>query len=588
MKPRSRHWGLPLKSNAPELLLLLTMASIILLMIYVNNVVTYVGSRELEANLLRLSQANVKRDFIGMVSKYKLQKDLYDNKIDDGSLAIEELKVDSIIASRGNLLGAKSEPYKYELLPALFVINAVRFLLNEKPIVLETELRTHPYLDIAYYYERNKAFKNALDTYQKALGSLPGGSDNIPIIQLHQGFCSSIIGDYSAARKQFKDLIKADKNEGVTKTAKILLQYINDMEQEINKVLASNDGAIEKGQKLFKLMAYNKAIDMLDTADPKNQQELETAQYYKARATEENGDTKKSVEIYQDLITQNPKSNFAKQSNKRILAIGARDPDNGELKQLADKNNQAIGDADYTKYAQELLIAADDTSKNSLEDILSTSNLSKEEVKNLRNADTSSQKENREFITEIVTAVVKENQDYKIRNTVFYEQAIKKLEEVKSELETNYEVLEQDKQRMESQLAKLKSLEKQNAALKAEKQRVEKQLSELQNNVTKPGVTAAEALTQDLSDNSGAEIVTNKDQFDRIITRYSYRHNESGKRYVDSYSIYYYQDNGKLYKVVDFDGNNIITAYYLIVFDETDKQVKIKKYDPQNNLMYVK
>jgi hypothetical protein len=122
----------------------------------------------------------------------------------------------------------------------------------------------------------------------------------------------------------------------------------------------------------------------------------------------------------------------------------------------------------------------------------------------------------------------------------------------------------------------VKEQEEKNAALEEEKQLVENRLTDLEQ-------------TQQESSTTGGklEIIENKDQFGRIITKYRYGHDESGNKYIDSYSIYYYGDADELYKVVDYNAKNKMTAYYLIIYDEKEEQIKIKKYDANDNLIYV-
>ncbi|MBN2532946.1 MAG: tetratricopeptide repeat protein [Spirochaetales bacterium] len=585
-----------------ELILLFLLVSIIFLMVFFNDIITHLGFKELQTNLSNLNRKNSRRDFLGMVSRYKLQKELYENKTNDSDFAVEELKINSLISSSEKSFAEIKEKYK-ELLPAaLFFVNSIRFTMGREPLSINTEDPARHYLDVAYYYERNKLFKKALEIYEKTMGVIRQENDSVPVIQLHQGFCFSIIGDYENARDKYTTVITTDRNPEVTKTAKILLSYLDDIQQEIINVMNSDADPIEKGEKLYKLMAYDEAIKLLDNAEPENQEDLEKVQYYKARSLEEKGETKNAVEIYQDIITQDPDSDYAVMSNRRILALGAVNDNNKDLKELADKNNQLIGDGEYTLYSESLAAAAGESGGRSLEDILKDSYLSPEITSDLLNENDAVEKEKNDFIDEIVTAVVKEDKDYTIKNTAFYEQAIKKLEQVKQELEERNAVLEKEKQRTENQRKKLKELEKKNVALEANKRLIEDQLQKLKEEKNAALEEEKQLIEKRLNDmeqtieknqqersamSGRLEVVEHKDRFGRIILKYRYGYDEAGNKYTDSYSIYYYGDFDELYKVVDYNGKNEMTAYYLIIYDEQEEQIKIKKYDENNNLIYV-
>jgi len=523
----------------PELLLLVLMAGIIFLMVYFNDIVTSVGLRELQTDLGSLNRTNSKRDFLSMVAKYKLQKRLYEEKINDDEFGLEELKINSIVGMKEKTGSEVAERYTNILPPVFFFINAIRFVMGEKPLSPASHDPAAAYLDIAYYYERNKQYKKALEVYRIATGLIPHGNKKIPVIQLHRGFCLSIIGDYENAREKYSDVIRENRDEEITKTARILLSFLNEIRAEVNRIKNSSAGPGEKGEKLFKLMAYGEAVKLLDQAKPGNRREADKNRYYKARSLEESGEAKKSVEIYQDIIKNNPRSDYAKASNRRILTMSAADQNNNELRRLADRNNKTIRDPRYSDFVKSIDELSGDGRNLSLEQILQNSPVNKQALDSVLQDNGGQEKEKRPLTAE---------------DTAFNKQAIKKLEKIKKELE--------DK----------------NAALLRANKRMKQQLDRLLFNT----------IPNNRIYNERTKVVTNIDQFGKIISKYTYKTDRSGYLYTYAYSIYYYSESNQLYKIIDYDGKNNMLAVYLIAYDDAGKQVEIRKYDAQGRLIYIK
>jgi hypothetical protein len=61
----------------------------------------------------------------------------------------------------------------------------------------------------------------------------------------------------------YLEIIRDYNNEEVAITAAVLLQYIDGFQEEISKVMKQDD-SIVKTEKLFKLIAYNEAVSVLE------------------------------------------------------------------------------------------------------------------------------------------------------------------------------------------------------------------------------------------------------------------------------------------------------------------------------------
>ncbi|MBN2544697.1 MAG: hypothetical protein JXB50_02795, partial [Spirochaetes bacterium] len=333
-------------SNYLVVILSLIIVIFIFLIFYMNNIIIKINLMELKSYLTKINKEDKNYDFLGLLSKYKLYKDWYENKIDSDMINYQEIKINYLISS-----AYESESYdigKNNLLfsSALFMINNIRRLYGAEKITSIISERINNYLAYAYYYERNKLFSDAIKLYNDALKFPDVTLEKMQIINLHQGFCYSIIGDTQKAKIMYNDVINNKHNENAVLTAKVLLKFLEGFEAEIKRVKESNLNPLNKSEKLIRLIAYKDALEILDTIDD-GDIESTKVNYYKARCFEEIGEEEKSIQAYQEVILNDHKSDMAKEANKRLLVISSINFDRSDLKELAKKNNLVINDNNF-------------------------------------------------------------------------------------------------------------------------------------------------------------------------------------------------------------------------------------------------
>ncbi|MBN1411162.1 MAG: tetratricopeptide repeat protein [Spirochaetales bacterium] len=336
-----------LKNQAFIFILLISTVLIFLGMMFLNDIVKEIRLLELKAFLKEMNREDSNVDHLGMVSKYKLCKDLYENRINEKNLDSEELKTSYLIASFENQNKLQLDKYKDVAGPVIFILNLVRQILNKAPIETIIEGQTNNSIAIAYYYERNKDYEKALDVYGKILANTGLEKAKEPIIILHQGFCNAVIGNYETAKEKYLSIINNYNNENAAITAAILLKYLEEFQNEIEKVKNSKASGVEKSEQLFKLIAYKDALQVLDNVSVSDPKQKEKINYYKARCLEETGEKEESVKVYQELIQDNHESDYAKIANERILVISTMDVEGEKYKELAEKNNTLIQDESF-------------------------------------------------------------------------------------------------------------------------------------------------------------------------------------------------------------------------------------------------
>lgn len=251
------------KQIYPFFLVLITV-SIFVSMFILNDVVRYIRILELRSFISDINRSVAQVDYLNMITKFKLHKDLFKDKIREGDLDKEEMKVNLLISSFEDQKEISFEKYQSVTPLILGLINAMRGIFRKPPIKLSFEKSQDDQIAVAYYYERNKKYGKALAVYKTLLEANSAENEKNPVIILHQGFCYAVQGDYENAKAKFLKIITGYNNEDVSITAAILLGYLEEFRKEVEKIKLSDENSIQKSEKLFKLIAYNEALDILD------------------------------------------------------------------------------------------------------------------------------------------------------------------------------------------------------------------------------------------------------------------------------------------------------------------------------------
>jgi tetratricopeptide (TPR) repeat protein len=351
MKERSLVSPVRRKSSDLKFVIMIIISTLLVLtgMYFLNDIILTIRLVELQASLRESNRAAARTDYLAMAAQFKLYLELYRGAIDEKRLDEEELNI--IYLSTSAELGSKIAVMKYKEAskPIIAVMNLIRYMLGKPSIEAMIDNRTDSGLAVAYYFERNKKFRKALSVYDEAFsdGNVPG--DKMPVIQLHRGFCYGVAGEYGTAKSIFIDIIKKYHGKNESTAAALMLQYLEDFLDELNKVRSSSETASQKAEKFFNLMAYNDALSILEKDGGGNEKERERKKYLEARCREETGDEEEAAKIYQEIIQNNHDTETAKDANRRLLVMSSADDKGDNLKTLAEKNNELIKDSEFVK-----------------------------------------------------------------------------------------------------------------------------------------------------------------------------------------------------------------------------------------------
>jgi tetratricopeptide (TPR) repeat protein len=269
--------------------------------------------------LQRSSREDNSIDHIGLVMKYRLHKEMYENRITAEDTSIIETRINSILSGREAESKALPGRYNYLSIPVLHSINLIRYITGVPLIEDMEDDDLNLSLEVAYYHERNKDYKKAIALYNQILDDPSSGRTLKAGVLLHVGFCYSIIGDYEKAKSKYLTVIKEYGDINTAITAAVMLRYLEGFRTEIEKVLGTEKDSTAKGEKLYKLIAYTESYEVLKRIEnTASLSERGKIKYFKGRTLEEIGETGKAIDIYQQIVMDNPQSEYASSANRRI------------------------------------------------------------------------------------------------------------------------------------------------------------------------------------------------------------------------------------------------------------------------------
>ncbi len=338
-----------------------------------NDVNIQIRMREMKFFLHESNRTDNSIDHIGLVMKYRLHRDIYENRITTEEMNLIEVRVNAILSGMELEKKTLDGRYRYASVPVIHVTNFIRYLIGMPRLRRGRISDESGDIDIAYYYERNKLYHRAIEEYNRIL---EGGVEDRTLkagILLHLGYCYSILGDFADAKKFYMSVIKDYGDINVAVTAALLLRYIEGFRSEIEKVVKYRD-SVEKGEKLYKLIAYRESLEVLNRVERSvSAGEKSKIKYFKGRTLEELGDADKAVDIYQEIVMDDTKSPYARDANRRIFIMGGLAAGGEKIRNLARKNNRLLDDSLFEKLVDENIKFSSwnrDETENRLKEIL--------------------------------------------------------------------------------------------------------------------------------------------------------------------------------------------------------------------------
>lgn len=257
----------------------------------------------------------------GIVAKYELVKRRM--QFGEENIANFELeaKMQTIISSEIEKSDTIQPLYSK---PLRLCINGIRLLLGKKILSPKEDDKIFGVLEIAYLWERNRKYTEALKIYDDIMATANNTPNSLrAAIMVHQAFCYSMISNYDKAKTIYENVINLYPSTEAGILAWKLLDFIQNMEKERLNVAKSNVNDLEKAKQYYLLMDFKNAIKEYSKIvnQEENSQSAE-AHFYKGRSHEELGETEDAIIEYKLVAKMDGKMDWGRQANRRLLMLG--------------------------------------------------------------------------------------------------------------------------------------------------------------------------------------------------------------------------------------------------------------------------
>lgn len=285
----------------------------------------------------------------GIVAKYELIKRrmLYgEENVTNYEL---EARVQALTSAKQLNEHQNSWTVKAYRVPVRLVLNFIRVLQGKKIINPKEDDKIFAILEIAYFYERNRKFTEALKSYEQILANTTLSPDIRAAVMVHKAFCLSMLSDYSKSKKVYEEVIAMFPNTEAGILSWKLLDFIQSIEREREKLRKTAMSEMEKAKQFYMLMDFRNAIKNLSVFIGKNPKSdaLAEARFFKGRSHEELGEIEEAILEYRRIIQTDKSKIWARQANRRMLMLGSFYEQQKQIAEEAKRQLEAYKDQTF-------------------------------------------------------------------------------------------------------------------------------------------------------------------------------------------------------------------------------------------------
>ncbi|MDV6235465.1 hypothetical protein CH379_007480 [Leptospira ellisii] len=226
-----------------------------------------------------------------------------------------------------------------------FLINSVRTLSLKAGINLHLNSSKIRLLEHAFALERNQFYKEAYRTYDESFDQFGKTSEEGGFIQLHQGFCLAVQGEFDSALRPLEEVRTNHPGTLLSSDAEILISLILKAKQSVKEIETNLDDPEKRAKAYFAKGNYAKALEEIEKAKL-NSPELS---YIKGYSLEKTGNQPDAIKEYAALAFSDKNKDIAIKANRRLLMLGYYYNAGSEIANLSDKNAERLGDTAEAK-----------------------------------------------------------------------------------------------------------------------------------------------------------------------------------------------------------------------------------------------
>ncbi|EQA52507.1 hypothetical protein CH370_11125 [Leptospira kmetyi] len=225
------------------------------------------------------------------------------------------------------------------------LINSVRSLSLKTGINLHLNSSKIRLLEHAFALERNQFYKEAYRTYEESFDQFGKQSEEGGFIQLHQGFCLAVQGEFDSALRPLYEVIANHPSTLLSSDAEILISLILKAKQSVKEIENNLDDPEKRARAFFAKGNYAKALEEIEKAKINNPE----MNYIKGYSLEKTGHQPEAIKEYAALAFSDKNKDIAIKANRRLLMLGYYYNAGSEIASLSDKNAERLGDTSEAK-----------------------------------------------------------------------------------------------------------------------------------------------------------------------------------------------------------------------------------------------
>ncbi|MCG6169275.1 hypothetical protein LFX25_15645 [Leptospira sp. FAT2] len=225
------------------------------------------------------------------------------------------------------------------------LINSVRSLSLKAGINLHMNSSKIRLLEHAFALERNQFYKEAYRTYEESFDQFGKQSEEGGFIQLHQGFCLAVQGEFDSALRPLYEVKANHPGTLLSSDAEILISLILKAKQSAKEIENNLDDPEKRAKAYFAKGNYAKALEEIERAKINNPE----INYIKGYSLEKTGHQSEAIREYAALAFSDKNKDIAIKANRRLLMLGYYYNAGSEIASLSDKNAERLGDASEAK-----------------------------------------------------------------------------------------------------------------------------------------------------------------------------------------------------------------------------------------------
>ena len=222
----------------------------------------------------------------------------------------------------------------------LVLVNAVRKLNLKRLLSLQQDQGTLVLLQYAFFLERTRNYKGAVEKYEKLEGKLRTSPIDHGFVLLHMGFCHALMGQVDPAIASLRNVQATYPGTRNADDASVLVELLIKARDRRKNIEQQYTTPEERAVALATAGQYSAALRAFAAvSNPRI-----ASRYYRARSLEGVGRTNDAVAEYVLLVKQQESRPIAVLANRRLLMIGNFYRGGEAVKKIAEDNARKIGD----------------------------------------------------------------------------------------------------------------------------------------------------------------------------------------------------------------------------------------------------